>query len=156
MDRTHLRKPPVAAPPRRTSPSGRAPAATPASARFLAVVGHEIRAPLSAALIHMHLAELKIVAGPPGPEHPAREALATARDELLRVQRLVGRVIELEQLGHAVIHSDRVDAAEIVRRAVRRATLHGSGLSVILDPFPVTLMGRWDGDALDQILENLL
>jgi signal transduction histidine kinase len=153
MDKWVLRKP------ARAIPRGRVEVARlldrgPPSARIVAVVGHELRAPLAAALLYMKIAERHLYPDVTGT--PARTALATARQEIMRVERLVGRVIELQRLGHPVLHSAWVDLGEVVRETVHRNLLGDVSAQVTLEAGPGALAGWWDEGAVEQIVQNLL
>src|SRR5262245_1910709 len=145
--------------PARSTPRGRVEMARlldrgPPSARVVAVVGHELRAPLAAALLYMKIAERHIF--PDLTSGPARTALATAREEIMRMERLVGRVIELQRLGHAVLRPAWVDVGELVRETVRRSLLGDVSAQVTLEAAPGALAGPWDPGAVEQIVQNLL
>src|SRR5215831_2147336 len=125
--------------PARSIPRGRVQVARlldrgPPSARMVAAVGHELRAPLAAALLYMKIAERHLYPGVPGT--PARTALATAREEIMRLERLVGRVIELQRLGHPVLRSNWVDLGDVVRETVHRNLLGDVSAQVTLGPAP--------------------
>jgi signal transduction histidine kinase len=126
----------------------------PPAAQMVAVVGHEIRAPLAAALLYMKIVERHLVPGVAAAS--ARTALATARDELMRAERLCGRVIELQKLGHPVLRPHFLDIGEVVRQTVRRSLLGDVAAQVTLEAAPGTLLDWWDEGAVEQILQNLL
>jgi signal transduction histidine kinase len=151
---TTSRKPPKPAPRLRTELLGKRIQRGPLSARVVAVVGHEIRSPLAAALVYMNIAERSIYPGNPGT--PARNALATARAEILRVERLVGRVMELEQYGHPVLRPVFIDAVEVVRGTIARATLGETATRVVLSCGHEDMSDWWDEDALEQMAHNLI
>jgi len=102
----------------------------------------------------MKIAERHIFPGVPGT--PARTALATAREEILRIERLVGRVIELQRLGHPVLHPSWIDVGEVVRETVRRNLMGDVSAQVTLEAAPGALAGWWDQAAVEQIVQNLL
>jgi signal transduction histidine kinase len=134
--------------PMRSRPAG------PPSAEMVAVVGHEIRGPLAAALVYMSIIERKIASGPAG--QPVRSALSAAQGEILRTERLVARMIELERLGYAVMHPRRVDLGLVVREAVRRTLVSDPSARINVEAAPCALLGSWDDAAIEQIMQNLL
>jgi signal transduction histidine kinase len=126
----------------------------PLSARLAAVVGHELRAPLATALMYMGILERQIDAGVGGAS--LRSALAVAREELLRIERLIVRVTELQRLGRPVLRPRLVDIGRIVDATVRRALLGDPTSRVTVSAAPRGLNGWWDDAAIEQIVQNLL
>ena len=87
--------------------------------RTVALVGHELRTPLAAALLYLDIADRRASAG--ADTASVRAALSVARSEVQRLDQLVRRVMELERFGHAVMHPGRCNLGHVVRQAVQRA-----------------------------------
>jgi signal transduction histidine kinase len=126
----------------------------PLSARLAAVVGHELRAPLATALMYMGIVERQIDAGARGAA--VRSALAVAREEILRIERLIVRVTELQRLGRPVLAPRLVDAGRVVTDAVRRSMLGEAAAEVTVAAASRGLTDWWDDAAVEQIVQNLL
>jgi signal transduction histidine kinase len=118
------------------------------------VVGHELRAPLATALMYMGIVERRIEAGAGG--SALRSALAVAREELLRIERLIVRVTELQRLGRPVLRPRQVDVGRVVGASVRRALFGDAAAQVKLVAAPRPMVGWWDDAAVEQIVQNLL
>jgi signal transduction histidine kinase len=126
------------------------------ASRIAALVGHEIRSPLATALVYLSLLEERI--GARMSEQPVRVAMSVARGEIALVEKLVGRIVELEQVGHPVIRAKLVDLGMVVAGAVERAlSAEGAAAraSVVVARGP-ELLGWWDDTAVEQIVRNLL
>jgi signal transduction histidine kinase len=124
------------------------------SAEVAAAVSHEIRAPLASALLYMSILEREIEAG--GGPGQARSALAIARQEISRVERLVARVTEMHRFGHPVMCPRRVDLGQVVVESVQRALAGNHSRLVRLEIDPGDLVDWWDDTAVEQIVHNLL
>jgi signal transduction histidine kinase len=124
----------------------------PVPAEIAAAVGHEIRTPLATALVYMEIAQRGIPR-----RGPVRAALATALEEITRVERLVTRVTEMQGLGFPVMRPRRVDLGRVVADSVRRAApADDAAPPVRLEIGRGDLSGWWDDVAVDQIVQNLL
>jgi signal transduction histidine kinase len=124
--------------------------------RIAALVGHEIRSPLATALVYLSLLEDRI--GARMGEQPVRVAMSMARGEIALMEKLVGRIIELEQIGHPVIRAKLVDLGMVVAGAVERA-LSAEGAAArasVVVARGTGLLGWWDDTAVEQIVRNLL
>ena len=128
---------------------------TPSSARLVATVGHELRAPLAAALLYLGVTGRRLAGGPG--DDAARRALSLATRELRKLERLIGRVIEIEQRGRALVRGRQVRLDRIVRDAVS-STVAGDPARRSQVELVVTegLSGWWDDSAVEQIVGNLL
>jgi signal transduction histidine kinase len=126
----------------------------PMSAEIAAAIGHEIRTPLATALVYMTILKREIDAG--FRRGPVRSALATARQEISRIDRLVTRVTEMEGLGFPIMRPRLVDVGQVVSRSVRRAVGGGSARLVRLEIGPGDLTDWWDEGAVEEIVQNLL
>jgi signal transduction histidine kinase len=133
-------------------PAARAPRSS-SSGRLAAAIAHEIRTPLAVALMYMRLVEQE--AGPQVNES-LRTGLSLARDEVMRLDRLLGNLVDLHRLGHVVIRPALVDAGRVVSDAVRRAPWEAGAARVAIEVDGADLLDWWDASALEQIVQNLL
>src|SRR4029078_3406055 len=122
--------------------------------RVTALVGHELRVPIAVALMHLGLAARQAAAAR---TDAASSALTTVQHELHRMDRLLSRVVELEERGRAVIRPGTVDLGAVVNATV------ADTLSAEPDARPsVTvdlgrrIVGSWDAAAVEEIVRNLL
>ena len=122
------------------------------SERLAASLAHHIRSPLATALLYMHLVEGELGSGI---NQELRDGLATARDEMLRVNRLLGNLVEYHRLGRLVIVPVLIDAGRVVTDAVAK-TLIGAPADVAVDVSTDNLVDWWDRSALEDIVQNLL
>ena len=136
-----VRRPPVHAP--RASSSG----------RLAAAIAHEIRTPLAVALMYIRLVEQE--AGPHVGES-LRDGLSQARDEVARLDRLLGNLVDLHRLGHVVIRPALIDAGRVVSDAVRRARRDLTAVQVSVEVGAADLLDWWDPNAIEQIIQKLL
>ena len=133
-------------------PAARAPRSS-SSGRLAAAIAHEIRTPLAVALMYMRLVEQE--AGPQVKES-LRAGLSLAREEVMRLDRLLGNLVDLHRLGHVVIRPALVDAGRVVSDAVRRAPWEAGAARVAIEVGAADLLDWWDASALEQIVQNLL
>jgi anti-sigma regulatory factor (Ser/Thr protein kinase) len=120
-----------------------------------ALVGHELRAPLAAALLYVGIARRQ--ARELSPSGDLVGTLAVVGDELKRLERLVSRVVELEASGRAVIRPQHVDLAAVVSRTVAEMLVIDDRTRpnvTFADPGPV--VGWWDDMAVEEIVRNLM
>jgi signal transduction histidine kinase len=85
-----------------------------------------------------------------------RSLLEVAREEILRLERLALRVLEIRRRGRARLKPRLSDLGEVVSNAVRRAIPAEFGVPVRIDVKPRALVGWWDVGAVEQIVQNLL
>ncbi len=133
-------------------PAARAPRSS-SSGRLAAAIAHEVRTPLAVALMYMRLVEQE--AGPHVKES-LRDGLSLARDEVMRLDRLLANLVDLHRLGHVVIRPALVDAGRVVSDAVRRAPWETGAARVAIEVGASDLLDWWDASALEQIVQNLL
>jgi len=74
-----------------------------------ALVGHELRVPLAAALMYLAVARRQLGDLPASAD--ASRTLSAMGDELQRLERLISRVVELEERGRPVLRPRLVDLA---------------------------------------------
>lgn len=123
------------------------------SGKLAAALAHEIRTPLAVALMYIRLVEQE--AGPHVGES-LRDGLSQARDEVARLDRLLGNLVDLHRLGHVVIRPMLVDAGRVVSDAVRRALVEVVTAQVSVEVGASDLLDWWDPNAIDQIVQKLL
>jgi signal transduction histidine kinase len=139
--------------PRRARPD-RSSAARGALAQMVAVVGHELRVPLATALLYIRIAEHEMHRHRTGASPLV--ALAAAQQELLWMEQLVIRTIELEGLGRPIMQPSLVDVGQVVYKTVQRVLLGDVGGRITMTPPRRKLIGWWDQAAVEQIVRNLL
>jgi signal transduction histidine kinase len=123
------------------------------SGKFAAAIAHEIRTPLAVALMYIRLVEQE--AGPHVGES-LRDGLSQARDEVARLDRLLGNLVDLHRLGHVVVRPALVDAGRVVSDAVRRARRDLSAVQVSVEVGAADLLDWWDPNAIEQVIQKLL
>jgi signal transduction histidine kinase len=129
--------------------------ADPIAAPLVAVVGHELRRPLAAALMYLGIARRHLATGLD--RDRVRSALATVTGEVERLERLVVRVTELEQYGHAILRPGPMALHRVIRGAV--ASVFAGDLAArarLKVSMPRAIVGWWDACAVEQIVQNLL
>jgi two-component system, OmpR family, sensor histidine kinase MtrB len=119
--------------------------------RLAASLAHHIRSPLATALLYMHLIdELGS-----GIDQELRDGLANARDEMLRVNRLLGNLVDYHSLGRLVVVPALIDAGPVAAEAMAK-TLIATPADVALELSGEDLVDWWDRSALQEIVHNLL
>ena len=120
---------------------------------FLADASHELRSPLA-----VLQAELDVALRAPGSSPVPREVLESLREEAGRLTQLTDNLLTLARAdtGRLELTRERVDLADVARRALRLLGAGAERKSVVvataLEPAPV-----WgDGDRLTQVAINLL
>ena len=126
-----------------------------AKSRFLAVMSHEIRAPLTVIATGVDFADEQIASG--GDTAEIKDALNIVRDETQRLGRMVGSMIKLAGLSDTDENRQRVDfaallrnSAEVFRLALEKQnnTLHIEIASGLPDVYI-------EADRFSQIMTNL-
>jgi signal transduction histidine kinase/ActR/RegA family two-component response regulator len=121
---------------------------------FLAMLGHELRNPLSAITLALAALERKQPTGPRPNEHAVMER------QLKHLVRLVDELLDVARVtrGKVVIERRRVDLAEVTKAAFEayelRARERELGYRLNLAERPLYVMG--DRQRLEQVLGNLL
>jgi signal transduction histidine kinase/ActR/RegA family two-component response regulator len=129
-----------------------AEAATRAKDEFLAMLGHELRNPLSPIVTALHLERVRD--GKPTREH---EVIVRQVQHLVR---LVDDLLDVSRItrGKLVLSSERVELGAVVARAVEMASplLEGRCHALEVDVPEVGLAVRGDPHRLAQVVANLL
>lgn len=121
---------------------------------FLAMLGHELRNPLSAITLALAAMERKNTTGVRPPEHGVVER------QLKHLSRLVDELLDVARVtrGKVVIERQRVDLSEVTKAAFEahelRAKARGLSYQLKLPEEPLCVMG--DRQRLEQVLGNLL
>ncbi len=120
-----------------------------------ALVGHELRAPLAAALLYVGIARRQAL--PPSSADDLNRTLTVVGDELQRLERLVSRVLELEEQGRAVLRPQHIDLTALVSRTVAEMlSVDAIAPSTVFVAHPGPITGWWDDMAVEEIVRNLL
>jgi signal transduction histidine kinase len=89
---------------------------------FLAVVAHELRAPVGAALVHAGLAEMQLGSGEN--LQGARQAVKTIKHQMMRLDSILARVLRLPaNEEQPELKCEMVDLADLVPRVLQQITL---------------------------------
>ena len=122
---------------------------------FLAMLGHELRNPLSP--IHNAVTVLHRIGSP---DPAAREARAIILRQVAHMSRLLDDLLDVSRIARGKIRlkSELCDVSRIVRETAEdyRSTLAQNGLSLSVDSGGGPYWVRGDPDRLAQILGNLL
>jgi two-component system, sensor histidine kinase and response regulator len=119
---------------------------------FMAVLGHDLRNPLGAILMHAHLLQRQSA------EESTRETAGQILASGKRMRRLITDLLDLARSrfgGGIPIQPEELDLGDIVRRVVRecRASFDGRDIDVASRG---DLRGEWDAERVSQVLSNLL
>src|SRR5579871_3767707 len=117
---------------------------------FLAMASHELKNPLTAL---RGLAQLLERRGTYLPELVNGIILQTAR-----LDRLIRNMLDfsLARSEHLQLRSSAVDLGELAQRVVTEAQLLTRQHSLRLETPPHPVIGEWDADRIEQVLQNLL
>ncbi len=120
---------------------------------FLSVAGHELRTPLNALKLQLYNLEQRLTA------LPERGIVEKAQKEVDRLASLANRLLDVARLaaGGFSMAPASMDLVELVREVAARmqedAAAAGSPIRISA---PVSVVGTWDRDGLDQVVTNLL
>ena len=121
--------------------------------RLIADVSHELRAPLAAIR-----SELEVSLRHDALDGPARKAVASAREETVRMSRIVENLLTLARVdeGRLELLVGAHDLGEIAEEAAMsyRAAAESAGVRLALSGGPATVQG--DRDRLRQVIGNLI
>ena len=120
-----------------------------------ALVGHELRVPLAAALMYLAVARRQLGDLPASAD--ASRTLSAMGDELQRLERLISRVVELEERGRPVLSPRLVDLAALVNRTVADTLAVEPHIrSSVSMSEAGSMIGWWDEVAIEEVVRNLL
>jgi heavy metal sensor kinase len=121
--------------------------------RLVADASHELRAPLAAMR-----SELEVSLRHDELSNQARAVLSSARDEVVRMGRIVDNLLTLAQVdeGRLELLTGRQDLRTLADRAARghRAAAAEAGIDVVVEGENV--VAEADGDRIDQVIGNLI
>ncbi len=123
--------------------------------QFVAAAAHELRTPLTA--LQGSLQMLDRGAGAVLSE-PQRQLLDIALHEAQQLHALTEDLLDVERLDLGQFHTarERLDLADVVRRAVRTVQPLAEGREIVLAPFEGNLPVNGDRLRLEQVMVNLL
>lgn len=119
---------------------------------FTAMVGHDLRNPLSAILMSARLLQRLV------PEGPATKAAGTIVDSGLRMGRMIDDILDLARIrsGSGLsMEPAEVDLTVLFERVLDEHRTAFPGCRIEVERLG-DLGGRWDGDRLDRVMSNLL
>ncbi len=127
---------------------------------FIAVLGHELRNPLSTLFLHVQALQLQLEAGPEQlPREQMRAEVGTISQRLQRFIALLERVFDVSRIGSGQM-SLKVEDVDLGAAAQEWVVSHaeelrvaGCAVSCQVEP---GVVGRWDRTRIGQILDNLL
>jgi two-component system, OmpR family, sensor kinase len=121
--------------------------------RLVADASHELRAPLAAMRMELEVS----LRHDSLPDH-ARAVLTSAREEVVRMSRIVDNLLTLAHVdeGHLTLLREPQDLHELAERSIRacHAAAAAGEVDVVVEGDPVLVEG--DRDRLDQVIGNLL
>jgi predicted ATPase/signal transduction histidine kinase len=125
---------------------------------FLTVVSHELRTPLTSLTWTLQTLRGEASPAPIAPVNTAQLVDLAVR-QVKRMNRLVGELLDVSRIraGGLSLELSRVDLAKLVGEVIQRLKFEldraRCTVSVAGDP---VVMGLWDPERLDQLIENLL
>lgn len=127
---------------------------------FIAVLGHELRNPLSPLFLHIQALQLQLEGGPAEiPREWVRAELGRIHERLQRFNALLDRVFDASRLGtgQLSLKPEAVDLGEAVEEwvASHDKELRAAGCATSCQ-LAAGVVGRWDRARIEQILDNLL
>jgi len=114
---------------------------------------HYIRTPLATTLMYLRLIEHEMGASISG---ELRHGLKAAGDEIARLDRLLGHLVDYHRMGRLFVHPTLVDAGAVIGPAVRRMLRMIEKGAGDVEVRARDLVDRWDAAALEQIVQNLV
>lgn len=124
--------------------------------QFLSIASHELKTPLTSLLGYIEL--IKRRADAYNLEPRDRRALDTIYNQCLRLNRLVGTLLDLTRLqeGRLVIQPTELDLRALVEQAVREVEPTLEKHTIIVDAPPAPLIIQADELRMEQVLQNLI
>jgi signal transduction histidine kinase/DNA-binding response OmpR family regulator len=122
--------------------------------RLFANITHELMSPLAVVLGSLELLPARAA------ERALEEEVRVMRRNILRLQRLIGQLLDLAKLdaGQITISAQRTDAVGFVGTIVRSFTplAERNGVTLLFNPMEGDLKGYMDRDLTEKILSNIL
>ncbi|KYF58706.1 hypothetical protein BE08_46050 [Sorangium cellulosum] len=124
---------------------------------FVAIASHELRTPLTSLQLTMQGLERRLA---PGMDlERARSALARCARQIGRLTALIDQLLDVSriQAGRLELQLSEVDLCAVVRDAAAQLAdqLALAGVELVVRA-EAPVVGRWDGDRLEQVVTNLL
>lgn len=121
---------------------------------FLGLVAHDLRGPLTTVRGYAQLLRQQATTTPLDRESRALRAI---EDGALRMQRLIGDLLDASRIGAGRfdVEPEPMDLTALVERTVEQMRAKSTTHTLILDA-PEPLEGVWDPVRLSQVVENLL
>ncbi len=121
---------------------------------FLTLAAHELRTPLTS--LRMSCERLSVAATSPGAPGVAASAERILRQSR-RLTKLVNRMLDasVAERNVPVVYPEDVDLVPLVREVVDELALVKRGATIDL-ALPASVVGRWDGGRLQQVISNLI
>ena len=122
---------------------------------FLCLAGHELLTPLT--VLRLQLASL-LSNGRPAEDARTKQKLAILAAQTDRLTSLAGRLLDVSQLGDAVIlRISELDMTSLLRDSVDAfADIAAAAGSTVLLVGDGPVVGRWDHDRIQQVMQDLL
>jgi signal transduction histidine kinase len=123
---------------------------------FLAVVAHELRAPVGAALVHAGLAEMQLGSGENLQD--ARQAVKTIKHQMMRLDSILARVLRVPTSEQEPeLKCEVVDLADLIPRVIQQLSLwHPDARNRIGVTVEGDVRGEWDAMAVAEVVTNLV
>jgi signal transduction histidine kinase/CheY-like chemotaxis protein len=121
---------------------------------FLAIASHELRTPIATLDLRARILGRRMENGEPATEH-----LDKIKAQIKRLERLVGRMLDVSRLdaGHALDLDRRtVDLADVVRQVLDDWSEQLDRTAMRLQLQLAEARGAWDPDRLRQLVSNLV
>jgi signal transduction histidine kinase len=121
-------------------------------------VSHEMKTPLTVVSVHIQRAEALYELERDGGEGKIRESFAIAKDEIMRMSRLVDSSLKLSSLRESSEGRDALDMAAIIRNSaeVYRGMMKNNG-NTLTEAVPAELPSViGNADEMAQVISNLL
>jgi signal transduction histidine kinase len=125
--------------------------------RLCAVLGHELRSPVGAALLHAALAEMQLESGIDLAS--TRQAVATIKEQMVRLDGIINRLVRFfgSDEREVVLRREPVDLAEMVPRVITRVeAADPEALGQVTARFSGNVRGVWDPGAVEEVVWNLV
>jgi len=117
---------------------------------FIAMVGHELRNPLTSLRGHAQLMKRR--------QRFAERSVDVIIEQANRLERLIRDLTDVSQLesGRLTLQLEPMDLVDLVHACAEQARGQAEGHVVRIDDPDAPIMGSWDRDRLGQVLTNLL
>ena len=126
---------------------------------FLSLTSHELRTPLTSILGNAELLHRKLVKQVQAPDSPDQDILAVERiiRQSKRLDRLINEMLDATRFQSEILELNNeadINLVEVTRRVIDSYT--NASREIILEDTTDGLVGNWDEERLEQVLQNLL